>query len=535
MEYWKYRISTLRLMNILYLTILVWFEYIYIIEDQTSRLGFLGIVFIGVILLSIVFLLSFVKKLHGYYQSILSIMLWFITIVLTNMCLMTEYTHTQLVLFILLLVAIFSVFNRKVILQVAIVYLMSVMPIVIVSPFSFGDKIEFAGVILILMFLAFLKSTYEFNLFKAYETSNKYQFFLLENAQEAFALHEILLNEQGEPINYRFVEVNKAFEQLTGLARENILNKTVLDILPDTEFFWIKEYGEVVLLGIQKNLVHFSNEFNKWFEVTAYPVSKSQFGVLFTDISDQLDNERKLRNAIKLSENSIQLKNQFLRDVNHRLRTPLNGMMGMMQLIDSNELNGENKELFEAMALEMKHSRNIINQISKYIEIQNKQLEYKRYNVFDILTHELAELNRDNSIVSCREGDIYTKTYYVEKSVLTSVFKELMTNAILHTKNEEIFVDIELTQMEQVTSQVLLSISVTDYGEGMSDEQLKFVFNEFYHHDFISVYREDDRISLPMCKQLLKSCGGDLLVVSELGHHTRFTMILPVYLSEMLI
>lgn len=532
MEYWKYRVSTLRLMNLLAVTILLWFASLYHKYHSPMDLYFYVVLLLSICVLVVAVSMSFFSKIQSIYHTLLSIAIWGETIILTDIALLIRFGSAQLVLFLLLLVAIFSVFNLKVLQQVSISYILCVVPFILISPYQNSDKVVFISIIIILMLLAYMKNLYEFKLFKAYEASSKYQFLLLENANEAFALHEIILDGSGGAIDYLFLDVNKAFETLTGLTKSQIIGKTVLEILPQTEWFWIKEYGEVVEKGIQKTLLNYSKAFDKWFEVTAYPVNQRQFAVLFTDVTQKLDHEQQIQNAIKISENAIQLKNQFLRDVNHRLRTPLNGMMGMMQLIDSDTLSGETKELFEAMALEMKHSRNIINQISKYVEIQSKQLEYEKYNVFEVLTTELAELNQDNSMITLKDPTVKMDSFYLEKSILTSVFKELMTNAILHTKNEKVTIELDLNILLQQTEDVILSINVTDYGDGMDDEKLKFIFNEFYHHDFISIYREDDRISLPMCKQLLKSCGGDLFVESDEGERTSFIMKIPVYYSN---
>ena len=72
---------------------------------------------------------------------------------------------------------------------------------------------------------------------------------LVNQMQSGLALHEIILDENGTPVDYRFLEVNPAFERLTGLKKENILGKTVIEVLPQTEKSWIERYGRVALTG----------------------------------------------------------------------------------------------------------------------------------------------------------------------------------------------------------------------------------------------------------------------------------------------
>ncbi len=72
---------------------------------------------------------------------------------------------------------------------------------------------------------------------------------LIHEMHNGFALHEIICDDNGNPCDYRFLEVNLAFERMTGLKREEIIGKTVLDVLPRTEPYWIDTYGRVALTG----------------------------------------------------------------------------------------------------------------------------------------------------------------------------------------------------------------------------------------------------------------------------------------------
>ena len=81
---------------------------------------------------------------------------------------------------------------------------------------------------------------------KEIEESEKKYKLLFNEMSSGFALHKMIYNDEGKPVDYRFLEINKAFEGLTGLKREKILNKTVLEVIPDLESFWIEKYGQLV-------------------------------------------------------------------------------------------------------------------------------------------------------------------------------------------------------------------------------------------------------------------------------------------------
>jgi PAS domain S-box-containing protein len=122
---------------------------------------------------------------------------------------------------------------------------------------------------------------------------------LFNNMFDGFALHEIICDEKGVPVDYRFIDVNKAFETLTGLKGEDIIGKTVLEILPNTEKYWIETYGEVALTGKRISYENYSGELGKFYEVTAYSPAPKQFACLFMDHTNRKKHEEKI---IKNSE-----------------------------------------------------------------------------------------------------------------------------------------------------------------------------------------------------------------------------------------
>ncbi len=109
---------------------------------------------------------------------------------------------------------------------------------------------------------------------------------------DAFALHEIICNDSGEPVDYRFLAVNSAFEKMTGLLAKNIVGRTVLEVLPKTERYWIDTYGKVALSGEPTRFENYSSETDKYFVVSAYQPAPKQFACTFSDITNRVRAER---------------------------------------------------------------------------------------------------------------------------------------------------------------------------------------------------------------------------------------------------
>lgn len=126
------------------------------------------------------------------------------------------------------------------------------------------------------------------------EHENRYKL-LFDNMSQGFALHEIILDAKGDPIDYRFLDINSAFETLTGLKKEDLIGKTVLEVLPNTEQYWIDTYGKVALTGKSRSLENYSIELDKYFDVQAFCPKIGQFAAIITDITSRVNLENKLK------------------------------------------------------------------------------------------------------------------------------------------------------------------------------------------------------------------------------------------------
>ena len=108
---------------------------------------------------------------------------------------------------------------------------------------------------------------------------------LFQEMEDAFTLNEILLDDQGKPVDYRFLSVNPAFEKMTGLPSADILGKTAREVLPETEPAQIDVYGKVALTGESIRFDQYSSTADQYFEVSAYMTSPKQFACTFSDVT----------------------------------------------------------------------------------------------------------------------------------------------------------------------------------------------------------------------------------------------------------
>lgn len=135
--------------------------------------------------------------------------------------------------------------------------------------------------------------------------------FILSKLQMSVAEHEMIFDKKGRPIDYKFVYVNEFFCESLGLKEEDVIGKTVLDILPNTEPFWIDTFGEVVLKQQPKQLIDHTVEFDRYFDVYAFPTSEKTFVASFTDVTNYVKHESAINDPDLINTFTISSKSAF--------------------------------------------------------------------------------------------------------------------------------------------------------------------------------------------------------------------------------
>ncbi|WP_269850993.1 PAS domain-containing protein [Methanosarcina horonobensis] len=109
---------------------------------------------------------------------------------------------------------------------------------------------------------------------------------LFTNMTDAFFLAEIIYDKGGTPRDYRFLEINPAYERYTGLKKEQLLGKTILEVFPDISPMEMKEYEKVALSGIPTHYEVKSGEINnRYLDVYAFSPENRKLALIFKDIT----------------------------------------------------------------------------------------------------------------------------------------------------------------------------------------------------------------------------------------------------------
>lgn len=296
----------------------------YIVPNQTSNVipgWIMFILFIGIFFLS--YLSNFVYKNIRYFTYLLMFMSTFSSLYFAYL---NQFTHEYTMLFFMVSF-VSSLFFFKPLHQLIFNFIIAFLLILFTHFLSFNTSSEIEAsnhfVLLIIIYFIFSVVSY-INLRFRYEIEEKYKeseekyYLLYSEMSEGVALHEIIIDLHGKPVDYRFIDVNRSFERLTGLKKEEIVGKTVLEIMPNTEKYWIETYAEVAVTGKKITLENYSMELNKWFQVNVYSPKKGWFATIVTDITDKRIYLEELKQSFDIINNiQVGLHVYKLEDLNN--------------------------------------------------------------------------------------------------------------------------------------------------------------------------------------------------------------------------
>jgi signal transduction histidine kinase len=348
---------------------------------------------------------------------------------------------------------------------------------------------------------------------------------LFNSIDAGYALIEVMFGDSGAGIDARYLQVNPAFARHTGLV--NAEGHTLRALVPGIEAFWFEAFGTVALTGVPVRLEQFSAAMHRWFDIYAFRLgapSARHVALLFTDTTERKSNERALVAARAAADAASHAKSDFLLSMSHELRSPLSSILGFAQLIEGSRppptpaQQGSVEQILSAGW----YLLGLINEILDLTAIESGKLVLasRVMSLAEVLDDCQAMIEPQAQRSGIRVGFPVLKVpclVHADPVRTKQVLINLLTNAI---KYNRVAGQVEVCCTAAPGQPV--RVSVKDTGQGLSQAQLRQLFEPFNRLGQELGTEPGTGIGLVICKRLVEQMGGRMGADSTVGQGSCF-------------
>ncbi|MCK6404702.1 MAG: response regulator [Rhodocyclaceae bacterium] len=369
---------------------------------------------------------------------------------------------------------------------------------------------------------------------KAIEAQLEDQLQLVEELIEAIPLPLYLKDPKG-----RYQCLNRAFEMFFGVRREDVLYRTVAELLPPDE----------APLHVGKDAELYAGGGSQTYEArvttrdgTAHDTiyrkailrlpDGSIRGLLGTiiDITDRKQAEVSLLRAMEAAEAANRAKSDFLANMSHEIRTPMNGVIGMTELALGCRLDDEPREYLQIVKSSAESLLTIINDILDFSKIEAGRMEIERIS-FHLprlcadMMKTLALRAHEKQLELVLDIDPAVPGFvFGDPGRLRQVLVNLIGNALKFTERGEI-----VLRVAPAEAPGNICCEVRDTGIGIAEDKLGHIFEAFAQEDSSTTRRFGGTgLGLTISRRLVAMMGGAMAVESRLGAGSVFRVAVPL-------
>jgi signal transduction histidine kinase len=257
----------------------------------------------------------------------------------------------------------------------------------------------------------------------------------------------------------------------------------------------------------------------------------------FNQVADAERRSRKeLKAAKEAAESANRAKSEFLTNISHELRTPMNGVLGMTDLLLDTALNEEQQDYTVTARQSAQALLVIINDILDFTQIEAGTLsvEQKSFDlraaVGDVMEALRPVAEKKTIRLAMSYPPAAPSRFLGDPRRIRQVLVALGGNALKFTEHG--YVHVRVACREQSASQAVVTLAVEDSGIGISEEKLPIIFERFTQADGSPTRRHGGiGIGLAIAKRLVDLMGGTLSVESRVGVGSTFQLSLPLPLA----
>ncbi|MEJ2615395.1 MAG: response regulator, partial [Ignavibacteriaceae bacterium] len=234
------------------------------------------------------------------------------------------------------------------------------------------------------------------------------------------------------------------------------------------------------------------------------------------------------------AEESALLKSQFLASISHELRTPMNSILGLTELIlEESSLSPKNTQRLQVVLTSGKRLLGLINDILDLSKIEAGKMEVRPEEValdsflLEIETIVKPLVDKKSLKFKILKHSNTNIILNVDRGKIAQVLMNLLGNAVKFTAKGTVELHVTLVDNK------ILKFDVIDSGIGISEEDQKIIFEEFRQIDGTSTRKYNGTgLGLSICRKIADLLNGELTVQSEVGRGSIFSFTIPIIFEE---
>lgn len=271
----------------------------------------------------------------------------------------------------------------------------------------------------------------------------------------------------------------------------------------------------------------------RWINNTIIPIKNKETGKIekllssVKDITNRKKIEEELRIAKEEAERYADIKSKFLSNMSHEIRNPLNGIIGMINMLLKTDLNDNQKEYAQMLKDSTDTLLNIVNDILDIVKIEagkrvikKETIKIKNLCLGLVSSFKIAASNKKLKFNFIYDNDLPTHIIG-DSSCLNQILINLLSNAIKFTQNGEI--TFEVSKIEESSNSVSILFVIRDTGIGIPSDKLEIIFDRFtqIESSYTKKYKGTG-LGLTIVKEIVNLLDGEVKVNSEENKGTEF-------------
>ncbi|MCG8699997.1 MAG: ATP-binding protein [Bacteroidales bacterium] len=334
-----------------------------------------------------------------------------------------------------------------------------------------------------------------------------------------------------------FLEINKALENITKIARNQLLSMSLTDITAEEDKYrLIKEFRKIDgcnAMHLEINTKSLASDVSN-IRISAVELSPNRILGFISDITKQKNYEKDLVEKKEIAEHSDKLKSMFIHNLSHEIRTPMNGIIGFSEFLENSNIPEEKRRNYASIII--KSSKQLLRTIDNILEVSHldsNQIETKKMQF--CLNSLLKDLQSTFSYDAKAKGislniihseEERTLMLFTDQSILTKVLNQLIENAIKFTEKGSIKIGYNVHKDS-------VEIYVRDTGSGIEENKLDLIFERFVQEDNSIAYEKGGLgIGLSLSNAYVELIGGSIKVESKKNIGSVFKVNIPILNME---